>query len=72
MARRRELRDRMHDVSSVVKDWRSKIKTAGSSLIKAQGAKSRYTKVQPIFGEKMFEPKMGGNKNSQYLSVGLM
>ena len=41
MERRRELRDRMHNVSSVVKDWRSKIRNAGSSLLLAQQTKSK-------------------------------
>jgi hypothetical protein len=70
MARRRELRDRMHNVSSVVRDWRGKIRKAGSSLIKAQGQKSRYTKVQPVMGETLFGEKMGGGMNRiQYVGV---
>lgn len=64
MGRRRELRDRMHKVSSVVKDWKGKIRRAGSSLIKAQTEKSRYSKVKPVLaGAKLFSVGMGGNAN---------
>ncbi|GMI38665.1 hypothetical protein TrCOL_g12783 [Triparma columacea] len=64
MGRRRELRDRMHNVSSIVKNWKGKIKKAGSSLIKAQTERSRFSKVEPMAGGEMFAVGMGGNMNS--------
>ena len=68
MSRRRELRDRMHNVSSIVKDWKGKIRNASSSLIKAQNGRSRFSskKVKPVLGgdEFMFSVGMGGSLNS--------
>ena len=41
MERRRELRDRMKNVSTVVRDWRSKIRNASSSILLAQNSISK-------------------------------
>ena len=58
----------MHNVSSIVREWKGKIRNASSSLIKAQNSKSRFfnKKVKPVIGgdKSLFSVGLGGGLNS--------
>jgi len=65
VGRRRELRDRMTNVSTVVRDWKSKIRNASSSILLAQSTMSKnYGKTRKGFQASPF----GGETNPSWLN----